>query len=187
MKANLKKIALICAISIGALNLPVFAQQKPADKLEVSQDHKAKLNEKLNLLLANYSIFFQNARGLHWNIKGHHFFELHAKYEQVYSDALLKVDQIAERILTLGGIPVVTFDEYTKLSLIKPASGISDVALGVDLVCNSFKTLIALEKGIAKLATEFGDDVTANLMVEYIAEQQKEIWKFKAFSAPEKK
>ena len=53
------------------------------------------LAEKLNELLANYSIFYQNTRGYHWNIKGEKFFELHLKFEELYNHLLLKVDEIA--------------------------------------------------------------------------------------------
>ena len=60
------------------------------------------LSEKLNLLLANYQLFYMNARGFHWNIKGDKFFELHVKFDELYNDALLKIDEIAERLLTLG-------------------------------------------------------------------------------------
>ncbi|MCU0389442.1 MAG: hypothetical protein MUE71_12625, partial [Chitinophagaceae bacterium] len=57
------------------------------------------LANKLNVLLANFQLFYINARGFHWNIKGQNFFELHLKFEEVYNDALLKIDEVAERIL----------------------------------------------------------------------------------------
>ena len=60
------------------------------------------LAAELNVLLANYQLYYQNTRGLHWNIKGKHFFELHVKFEEIYTDAQLKIDLIAERVLTLG-------------------------------------------------------------------------------------
>ena len=62
----------------------------------------SQLAEKLNHLLANYQIFYMNVRGYHWNVKGNDFFELHAKFEEFYTDLLTKVDEVAERILTLG-------------------------------------------------------------------------------------
>jgi starvation-inducible DNA-binding protein len=76
---------------------------------------KAKqLAEKLNELLANYSIFYQNVRGYHWNIKGEKFFELHVKFEELYTDLQLKIDEIAERILTLGDSPAHNYSAYKK-------------------------------------------------------------------------
>lgn len=77
--------------------------------------------EKLNDLLANYSLFYQNTRGFHWNIKGGKFFELHLKFEELYNDLLLKVDEVAERILTLGYTPEHKYSVYNKTAVIKKA------------------------------------------------------------------
>ncbi|MCZ2337827.1 MAG: DNA starvation/stationary phase protection protein, partial [Chitinophagales bacterium] len=70
-------------------------------------DEKAgKLAAQLNELLADYMIFYQNTRGLHWNIKGDKFFELHVKFEELYNNIFLKIDEVAERVLTLGYTPL---------------------------------------------------------------------------------
>ena len=70
------------------------------------------LTSGLNRLLANFQLYYQNLRGLHWNIKGKSFFELHVKFEEFYTDSQEKIDFIAERILTLGGTPLHTFTDY---------------------------------------------------------------------------
>jgi starvation-inducible DNA-binding protein len=57
---------------------------------------------ELNLLLSNYQVYYQNLRGIHWNIRGKRF-DLHVKFEELYNDSQLKIDMIAERVLTLGG------------------------------------------------------------------------------------
>ena len=89
--------------------------------------NKAKyLAEKLNELLANYSIFYQNARGHHWNIKGEKFFELHLKFEELYNGLLLKMDEVAERILTLGHSPKHNYADYRVTSKIKESVQVSD-------------------------------------------------------------
>ena len=72
------------------------------------------LSGMLNQLLADYQVFYQNLRGLHWNIKGKEFFELHLKFEEFYDDAVIKIDEIAERILTLESEPLHTFSDYIK-------------------------------------------------------------------------
>lgn len=74
------------------------------------------LSNKLNELLANYSTFYQNTRGNHWNIKGQKFFEFHLKFEELYNDFLLKIDEVAERILTLGLTPKHNYTKYLKSS-----------------------------------------------------------------------
>ena len=85
-----------------------------------------KIAEKLNVLLANYSIFYQNTRGAHWNIKGSDFFTLHLKFEELYDGLVLKIDEIAERILTLGYTPRHNFSDYQKLSTIQESKEVTD-------------------------------------------------------------
>ena len=76
------------------------------NSIGIDKEQASKLSRELNDLLANYQLFYQNLRGLHWNIKGKEFFELHLKFEELYEDAVIKVDEIAERILTLEGDPL---------------------------------------------------------------------------------
>src|SRR5882757_2894207 len=70
------------------------------------------VSAELNILLANFQVYYQNLRGLHWNIRGKRFFDLHVKFEELYTDSQLKIDLIAERVLTLGGTPLHTFEDY---------------------------------------------------------------------------
>src|SRR4051812_12953374 len=89
------------------------------------------LADKLNDLLANYHIFFQNLRGFHWNIKGSHFFTLHVKFEEIYTQSIEDIDMIAERIRTLGCTPKHAYSDYLKISSIKELKDHSDSNLTV--------------------------------------------------------
>jgi len=143
---------------------------------------KAKmLAEKLNLLLAAYQLFYINARGFHWNIKGDKFFELHVKFEELYNDSLIKVDEIAERILTLGHTPCHTFSGYLKLSAIKEVQNVSDGKLAVASVVKSFGILIASEREILQLSEDAKDEGTNALMSGYISQQEKLVWMYTAY------
>ena len=141
------------------------------------------LSASLNTLLANYQIFYINARGYHWNIKGEKFFELHAKFEELYNDLLLKVDEVAERILTLGHTPTHTFTDYLATSAIKEAKNVSDGRRAVENILSSFKTIIQLQREIAAGAAETGDEGTLALMTDYIREQEKLVWMYSAYLA----
>ena len=143
---------------------------------------KAKeLASKLNILLANYSIFYQNTRGFHWNIRGEKFFELHMKFEELYNDLLVKIDDIAERILTLGVSPEHAYTEYKKVSKIKESSKVSNGMTAVKDVLASLYSLVALQREIKSLADETGDEGTVALMSDYIRAQEKLIWMYSAF------
>ena len=112
------------------------------------------LATKLNELLANYSIFYQNTRGFHWNIKGQKFFELHLKFEELYNDLLLKIDEVAERILTLGYTPEHNYSDYAKISKITESAKISDGLKAVEYILDSFKVIILLQRNILTLSDE---------------------------------
>lgn len=139
------------------------------------------LTQKLNHLLANYQVFYMNARGFHWNITGEKFFELHAKFEELYNNLVVKVDEVAERILTLGQTPLHTFSDYTSLSTVKETKNVSNGKEAMQHILEAFKTMIAVQREIAEAAAEAGDEGTNALMSDYIREQEKLVWMYSAY------
>lgn len=139
------------------------------------------LSEKLNILLADYMMFYQNTRGLHWNIKGEKFFELHLKFEELYTDLLLKIDEIAERILTLGNTPLHSFADYEKSSDIKTFKNVSDGVKGVENTLINFQTIIVKQREILKLSADANDEGTNALMSDYIRVQEKLVWMYSSY------
>lgn len=140
-----------------------------------------KLSKKLNELLANYQIFYMNTRGFHWNVKGDKFFELHAKFEELYDDSVLKIDEIAERILTLGETPLHTFNDYYKAASLKETKNVTDGVKCVKKILEAFQVLLPLEREILALAGDADDEGTVSLMSDYISEQEKLVWMYSAF------
>jgi len=139
------------------------------------------LADKLNELLANYSVFYQNTRGYHWNVRGEKFFELHLKFEELYTDMQVKIDEIAERILTLGYTPDHAYTEYKKISTVKESGKISDGIAGVKDVLASMTVIITLQREIMSLSADAGDEGTNALMSDYIRAQEKLVWMYSAF------
>ena len=136
---------------------------------------------KLNDLLANYQLFYINTRGFHWNITGEKFFELHLKFEELYNDALLKVDEIAERIRTLDFTPLHSFSDYLKLTAIKEATGVTDGKKAILEIVSGLQVLLEKERGVLKLAQDTEDEGTISLMSNYISVQEKLVWMFSAY------
>jgi starvation-inducible DNA-binding protein len=150
-------------------------------RIGLDTNQSKELAEQLNTLLANYQVFYINARGFHWNITGDKFFELHAKFEELYTDLLVKVDEVAERILTLGYTPLHTFSDYIQTSTIKEAKNISDGKKAMQNILDSFSNLISLEREILELSDEANDEGTNALMSDYIREQEKLVWMYSAY------
>jgi starvation-inducible DNA-binding protein len=147
----------------------------------IDQEKAVVLSIILNELLSDYQMFYQNLRGLHWNIKGREFFELHVKFEEYYNDAVVKVDEIAERILTLEGEPLHTFSDYIRISEIKEAKGVFVGEKGVEIIIDNFSTLILKEREILQLSVDADDEGTASLMSDYISETEKTLWMLSSY------
>ena len=140
-----------------------------------------KITNSLNELLANFQVYYQSLRGLHWNIKGKSFFELHVKFEEFYTDSQDKIDFIAERILTLEGKPLHTFEDYTKLAKVPVGKNISKDTEAVELVINSLAELLKIERLILEESAIANDEGTNSMMSDFIAEQEKTIWMRKSW------
>lgn len=147
----------------------------------IDKDKAAILIVELNDLLANYQVFYQNLRGLHWNIKGKEFFELHLKFEELYDDAILKIDEIAERVLTLEGEPLHTFSDYISTAEIKEEKSITVGEQGVEVVVKNFSSLIKRERNILTLASNANDEGTVSLMSDYISQTEKTVWMLNSY------
>ncbi|WP_378080604.1 Dps family protein [Aeromonas bestiarum] len=141
------------------------------------------LAAELNKLLASYQILYMNVRGFHWNIRGNQFFELHLKFEEIYNDLLLKVDALAERILTLDGVPMHSFSAYLKVSAIPEQKGLHDGRACVESLLESFRELLVAQRRILGQAAEAGDEGTASILSDYVQQQEKLVWMLRAYLA----
>ena len=147
--------------------------------LDVNQSKN--LAKDLNALLSEFQIFYINTRGFHWNIKGDKFFELHLKFEELYTNAQLKIDEIAERILTLGHIPLHSFTDFLKHASIKESSNVSDRKKAIAIILKSYQQIIKIERALLELSAKANDEGTNALMSDYIREQEKEVWMYNAY------
>lgn len=144
-------------------------------------DNGQELKTKLNTLLATYQIHYQNLRALHWNVKGVNFFELHLKYEELYTRTQIIIDDLAERILTLQSTPLHRFQDYLENSKLKENQTISEGNPGMNYILKAQQTLIELEKEILNLAAEANDEGTNAMMSDLIREKEKTNWMFSAW------
>ena len=143
------------------------------------------LVNELNGLLSNFQIYYQNLRGLHWNIRGKRFFDLHVKFEELYNDSQIKIDLIAERVLTLGGTPLHTFADYIENSKLQIGKNISKDVEAIQLILGSLSVLLQVERVILAKAADINDEGTNSMMSDFIAEQEKTNWMLKAWMEEE--
>ncbi len=139
------------------------------------------ISNDLNVLLSSFQVYYQNLRGIHWNIKGKRFFNLHVKFEELYNEAQLNVDLIAERVLTIGGTPLHTFEDYVKNNKIVVGKNISNDEKAIQLIVESLSGLLKIEREILVKSDEINDEGTNSLMSDFISAQEKTIWMMNAY------
>ncbi|MFC4666705.1 Dps family protein [Falsiporphyromonas endometrii] len=156
---------------------------KTLDFIKLDEKSVAPVVESLKQLLADFQVYYTNLRGFHWNIKGHGFFILHEKFESMYNDAAEKVDEIAERILQLGGAPDNRFSEYLKIAKVKEVDSIACSDEAMSNIMQTISLLIEEERAVLDKASEAGDEVTVAMMSDFLVEQEKLVWMLVAFQS----
>ena len=142
------------------------------------------LESKLNLYLANQMIDYVKKHNLHWNLKGTQFFTLHAKLEELYEEAGDILDEVAERILALGGNPVSNMKEALEMATIKElGDGPKSADETIRALISDTDYWIKDSKEIAELADKEGDSVTNDMFNGYTKAYQKLAWMLKAYNS----
>ena len=149
---------------------------KTMSYLGLDEKKTTKTVQELNILLADYHIYYQKLRNFHWNVIGKNFFDLHEKFEELYDDAKLKVDEIAERILTLRFQPTSNLSDYLKASNLKESSSdLSDTKM-IQTLLDDHGILLKQMRKVTAVADKGGDEGTIDLIGGYIRELEKTSW-----------
>lgn len=149
--------------------------------LGLDENHTSNTVKELNVLLADYHLYYQKLRNFHWNIIGKNFFDLHEKFEELYDDAKVKIDEIAERILTLRFQPTSNLSEYLqKTNIEESKSDLTDSEM-IQILLTDHGTLLKQMRKVVKVAEEGGDEGTIDLIGAYIRELEKTSWMLDAW------
>lgn len=150
--------------------------------LDIKSKDITPIVKELNTLLADYNLYYQNMRGYHWNVLGKNFFDLHNKFEELYTDARIKIDEIAERILTLREHPVSEFSKYLELASVTETSSLISDKQMVENILHQHGLLLRQMTKVVKKAEDAGDEGTIDLIGAYIRELEKVSWMLDAWT-----
>lgn len=139
------------------------------------------LSDVLNKQIANWSVLFMKLHNYHWYVKGDQFFTLHAKFEEFYNEAALHVDEVAERLLSIGGEPVATMSDCLEMASIKEASGMESASEMVKTIIDDFTIMLGELKEGMSLADEANDEITGDMLLAIHASLEKHAWMLKAY------
>lgn len=135
----------------------------------------------LNQLQSDYQVYYQKLRAFHWNVRGPMFFALHPKFEELYTAFAIKVDDLAERALTLGGKPVPTLQAVLQGARLAEASQMPDATGMVRALAEDLERLNAWTRQVAADASAAEDVGTVNLLEGFADGQEKEVWMLRSF------
>lgn len=151
--------------------------------LGLKDEKVTKTVNQLNRLLSNYHVYYQNLRNFHWNVGGENFFELHEKFEDLYNDARLKIDEIAERILTLRHIPLSRMSDYLAMADVEESKILTTDRDMVDQLLKDHGIIIENMREVIQLADASDDEGTIDMIGGFLEELEKKSWMFDAWRA----
>ncbi|MEQ8705238.1 MAG: DNA starvation/stationary phase protection protein [Phaeodactylibacter sp.] len=151
--------------------------------LGLDRKEVAKTVDRLNDLLSNYHIYYQNLRNFHWNVDGENFFDLHEKFEELYDDAREKIDEVAERVLTLRLRPVSKLSTYLDRATIEESEILEDEFEMVETVLENHRILIKNMRDIIRSADKVEDEGTIDMIGGFLADLEKSTWMLDAWKA----
>jgi starvation-inducible DNA-binding protein len=135
----------------------------------------------LNRLLADATVFYQKLRHYHWNVEGHRFFEMHEKFEEIYDRWADIIDEVAERILMVEGVPLHTLKALLNAASLDEDETIPAADAMVDAVVEDLRALHARAGKVLELAEEAGDRGTANMLDDIRDGMEKDLWMLRAW------
>lgn len=149
--------------------------------LGLNKDETQNVSKELNTLLSCYHVYYQTLRKFHWHVEGHNFFDMHELFEDMYNDAKVKIDEIAERILTLRFRPIGDMSAYLENSKVQEAkTGLSDEEM-IEKILNDHAQIIECMRRTLQVADKANDEGTIDLIGGYLADLEKRSWMLDAW------
>lgn len=142
------------------------------DRLEVAEGLK-------KLLADSYTLYLQT-HNFHWNVTGPQFRELHLMFEEHYTELAVAVDDIAERIRTLGVAAPGTYKAFSQLSSIEEVEGVPGSETMVELLTKGHEQVIKTARLVLKTAQDAADESTASLVGDRMRIHEKSAWMLRA-------
>ena len=137
--------------------------------------------KELNRQVANWTVAYTKLHNFHWYVKGPNFFSLHEKFEELYNEASQYVDDLAERILAIGGNPVGTLKESLDISIVDEAGKNYSAEQMVEAFSKDLTNISEQLVKSIEVAGEAGDDVSEDMFIGMKNSVDKHNWMFKSY------
>ncbi|WP_058309142.1 Dps family protein [Gracilibacillus massiliensis] len=135
----------------------------------------------LNNQIANLNVMYVKLHHYHWYVTGEQFFTLHNKFEELFGEAAIHIDELAERSLALGEKPVATMSGYLELASVQEAKGDESARSMVEIVSNDYAQIISELKQGMLAAESVNDETTGDILLAIHSSLEKHVWMLNAF------
>lgn len=139
--------------------------------------------EALDALLADATVFYQKLRAYHWLVRGPRFFRLHNQFEELYDRWAEAIDEVAERMLIVGGRPRFTLKQMLEAAEIREAGGRESAEQMVAAVVADLEHLVGRLNAVAAAADAAGDRGTADVADDIRDQAEKDAWMLRTYAA----
>lgn len=146
----------------------------------INKENRLEIADGLKRLLADSYTLYLQTHNFHWNVTGLQFRELHLMFEEHYTELSLAVDEIAERIRTLGVAAPGTYKEFSQLSSIQEVEGVPESMKMVEILTIGHEQVIRTAREVLKVAQEADDESTASLVSDRMRIHEKTAWMLRA-------
>lgn len=146
----------------------------------IKEDDRIKIAEGLKRLLADTYTLYLQSHNFHWNVTGPQFRELHLMFEEHYTELATAVDDVAERIRTLGVAAPGTYKSFAELSSIKEVEGVPSANDMVDILTQGHQQVVKTCREVLKTAQEADDESTVALVSDRMRIHEKTAWMLRA-------
>lgn len=142
----------------------------------ISQSHREQVAEKLKVLLADSYTLYLQTHNFHWNVTGPQFRDLHLMFEEHYTELATAVDDIAERIRTLGVFAPGTYKEFATLSNIEETDSVPSGNDMVAILSQGHEQVVRTCRDVLKVAQEADDESSVSLVSDRMVLHEKTAW-----------
>jgi starvation-inducible DNA-binding protein len=142
----------------------------------IENEDRQEIAGGLSRLLADTYTLYLKTHNYHWNVTGPRFRELHLMFEEHYTELATAVDDIAERIRTLGYPAPGTYQEFAKLTTIEEVAGVPSAEDMVRDLVTAHEIVVRTCREILPAAQRADDESTASLVADRMAIHEKTAW-----------
>jgi starvation-inducible DNA-binding protein len=146
-----------------------------------TRDCKA-IAEGLSRLLADTYTLYLKTHNYHWNVTGPRFRDLHLLFEEQYTELATAVDEIAERIRTLGYPAPGSYREFGRLTSIEEETGVPAAEQMVRELVIAQETVVRTCREVLPLAQQADDESTASLVADRMMVHEKSAWMLRSLA-----